>query len=231
MTVWVTSGRASPALAHNSPARLASSSTRLRPPEACDRADDRTRTSPARSASAPARLPDQARLLDRGERQGDGGLGQPGQPGQVGPGTRAVVADVPEQQLFVERADELGTRGRHGPWHASRHDRHRRHQSCPNYYGRSTRQAERLSSLHRRRQENVGVATTTTNAGWRAGPQRGVPPGGRDRLASGPGPADPRTRTTPVTGGPGTGRPAAGRAYQRRCLGGRPLPTCCTEAL
>ena len=94
--------------------------------------------------------------------------------GQVGTGTGATVADMPEQQPFVERANELGASSRHGPWHASRHDRHRhlRHQSCPNYYGRSTRQAERLSSLHRRRQENVGVATTTTNAGWRAGPQR-----------------------------------------------------------
>jgi len=86
---------------------------------------------------------------------------------------------------------------------------HLRHQSCPNYYGRSTRQAERLSSLYRHRQENVGVATTTTNAGWRAGPQRAEcrPAGGtgwppdRDRPTPGPGP--PRS---PADRGP-AGRP------------------------
>ena len=53
MTVWVTSASTSPACAHRPWARLTSSSTRLRPPEACDRAEDRARISPARSARAP----------------------------------------------------------------------------------------------------------------------------------------------------------------------------------
>jgi hypothetical protein len=114
--------------------------------EACLRPDLIQQRGPARPADALARFPDQARLLDGGEGEGHGGLGQPGQPGQVGAGAGAVVPDVPEQKLFVERPDELGTRGRHSPWHARRHDRHchLRRQSCPKYYREHIRPAGRF---------------------------------------------------------------------------------------
>ncbi len=62
---------------------------------------------PAGHAGALARLPDQSGPLDVGQCQRHGRLGQPGQPGQVGPRAPAQPADVLQQELLVQRPEQL----------------------------------------------------------------------------------------------------------------------------
>ena len=60
-----------------------------------------------RHASPLPCLPDQARALDIGQRQRDRRLRQAGQPGKLGTGAAAELADVLQQQLLVQSAQQL----------------------------------------------------------------------------------------------------------------------------
>ena len=68
---------------------------------------------PAGTPGLLTRDPDQAGPFHRGQGQGHGRLGQAGQPGQVGPGTLPQPANVPQEQLLVQRPDQWGARCRH----------------------------------------------------------------------------------------------------------------------
>ena len=265
MTVWVTSDRVSPALAHSSPARLASSSTRLRPPEACDRADDRTRTSPARSVSAPRTY---CAPTSRPSTNPASGLISYSSADLPGRPMRWPASRIRPACSTVARARETVGLDRPDSRARSAREQGPRSRMCPSSscslsarmsWGRAADMAPGMpddvtvtatsairpdltittgapgrpiachgcSSTYR----NVGVATTATNVGWRAGRSAWAPPGRRDPAGVRTGISRPLNPEPAGHRRTGDRRPAGGRAYQRRCPGGRPLPTCCTEAL
>ena len=62
----------------------------------------------AAHAGAVAGDAQEAVVLQVGDRERHGGLGEPGHPGQIGPRKRTVLADLFQQELLVHRPDELG---------------------------------------------------------------------------------------------------------------------------
>ena len=104
--------------ARTTPARSATAPRRYRRPmsrPSTNPASGRTSYSSAERPGTPVRcpaMPHQARAFQVGERERDGGLGEPGDARQVGARVGAGRADVLEQQLLVHRPDQRGTRRR-----------------------------------------------------------------------------------------------------------------------